>query len=84
MITVYSGSIITCNGTITGAGFETPEEVLYLGKKLLYISIKGQCEQKCNGAALNDFKVPVIKAISPNFYQTVINRLHSQSRNRLS
>ncbi|HEX5152660.1 MAG TPA: glycosyltransferase family protein [Parafilimonas sp.] len=67
----FNESIINCNGAITGAGFETPAEVLYLGKKLLCIPIKGQYEQKCNAAALRDFNVPVLEDINSNFHQTI-------------
>lgn len=71
----FNESIITCNGVITGAGFETPAEILYLGKKLLCIPIKGQYEQKCNAAALKDFNVPVIDDVDNNFAATIINWL---------
>ena len=71
----FNQSIVNCTGTITGAGFETPAEILHLGKKLLCIPVKGQYEQKCNAAALKDFNVPVIEAIDTNFSQAVINWL---------
>ena len=71
----FNESIINCHGAVTGAGFETPAEVLYLGKKLLCIPIKGQYEQKCNAAALRDFNVPVMEDIKPDFYQAIIDWL---------
>ena len=71
----FNESIINCNGVITGAGFETPAEILYLGKKLLCIPIKGQYEQKCNAAALKDFNVPVIDDVDNNFTTTITNWL---------
>jgi len=48
----FNDSMIHCHGLVTGGGFETPAEALYLGKKLLVIPIKGQYEQQCNAAAL--------------------------------
>ncbi|MFX6743247.1 glycosyltransferase family protein, partial [Acinetobacter baumannii] len=47
----FNKSMINCTGIITGAGFETPAEALYLGKKLLCLPIRGQYEQLCNAAA---------------------------------
>jgi uncharacterized protein (TIGR00661 family) len=63
----FNESIINCNGVITGAGFETPAEILYLQKKLMCIPIKGQYEQKCNAEALKDFNVTVTDGIDKNF-----------------
>jgi uncharacterized protein (TIGR00661 family) len=48
----FTDSMIYCNGLVTGGGFETPAEALYLGKKLLTIPIDGQYEQQCNAQAL--------------------------------
>ncbi|MEZ4828594.1 MAG: glycosyltransferase family protein [Bacteroidia bacterium] len=56
-------SLITCEGILTGAGFETPAEALFLGKKLFCIPIKGQYEQQCNAAALKQMGVPVVHKI---------------------
>src|SRR5207244_668272 len=55
----FNKSLISCKAIITGAGFETPAEALYLGKKLLVIPIRGQYEQFCNAAALQKMGVPV-------------------------
>ena len=51
----------TCKGILCGAGFETPAEALFLGKKLLVIPMKNQYEQHCNAAALKKMGVPVLK-----------------------
>jgi uncharacterized protein (TIGR00661 family) len=48
-------------GVICGAGFETPSEALYLGKKLLVIPMKGQFEQQCNAYALEKMGVTILK-----------------------
>jgi uncharacterized protein (TIGR00661 family) len=43
--------LINCSGVITGGGFETVAEALYLNKRVLTIPIKGQYEQECNSTA---------------------------------
>ena len=63
----FNKSLITCKAIITGAGFETPAEALYLGKKLLVIPIRGQYEQDCNGAALQKMGVPVVPSLNADF-----------------
>ncbi|BAV09848.1 conserved hypothetical protein [Filimonas lacunae] len=63
----FSESMINSYGVITGAGFETPAEALYLQKKLLCLPIKGQYEQLCNAAALEKFNVPVVESIDNAF-----------------
>ena len=67
----FTQSMIHCSGVITGAGFETPAEALYLEKKLLCLPIKGQYEQLCNAAALKEFGVPIIDTINDQFAWTV-------------
>jgi uncharacterized protein (TIGR00661 family) len=63
----FNKSLITCRGIITNAGFETPAEALYLGKKLLAVPIKGQYEQLCNAAALEKMGVDCLHTIDQNF-----------------
>lgn len=50
-----------CEGVLCGAGFETPAEALYLGKKLAVIPMKNQFEQSCNAHALQDLGIPVFE-----------------------
>ncbi|HSK14076.1 MAG TPA: glycosyltransferase family protein [Phnomibacter sp.] len=57
---LFNESLITCHGMITGGGFETPAEALYLGKRLMCIPIRGQYEQLCNVAALAQMGVTVL------------------------
>jgi uncharacterized protein (TIGR00661 family) len=64
----FTKSMIESAGVITGAGFETPAEALYLGKKLICLPIRGQYEQLCNAAALEQLGVPVVKKIHPTFF----------------
>ena len=60
--------MIESAGVITGAGFETPAEALYLGKKLLCLPIRGQYEQLCNAAALKELGVPVVDKMHATFF----------------
>jgi uncharacterized protein (TIGR00661 family) len=71
----FTESLTNCEGIITGAGFETPAEALYLGKKLLCLPIKGQYEQLCNAAALKNFGVPVIDSLNDSFTVQIIDWL---------
>ncbi|MFT4202986.1 MAG: glycosyltransferase family protein [Chitinophagaceae bacterium] len=60
----FTQSMLSSRGVLTGAGFETPAEVLYLGKKLICLPIKSQYEQHCNAVALQSFDVPILKSLS--------------------
>jgi uncharacterized protein (TIGR00661 family) len=79
----FNESMINCSGIITGAGFETPAEALYLGKKLLCLPIKGQYEQMCNAEALKNFDVPVIGGIDEKFSTHVNSWLQNGSPYKL-
>lgn len=56
-------SMTSSAGVLTGAGFETPAEVLHLNKKLMVVPMKNQYEQHCNAAALKKLGVPVLKKV---------------------
>jgi uncharacterized protein (TIGR00661 family) len=58
---LFNQSLLHCHGIITGGGFETPAEALYLKKKLMCIPIRGQYEQECNAAALQQEGVTVLE-----------------------
>jgi uncharacterized protein (TIGR00661 family) len=58
-------SLASSAGVLCGAGFETPAEALFLGKKLLVVPMKNQYEQQCNAAALKTMGVPVISSLKP-------------------
>jgi len=58
---LFNESLINCHGIITGGGFETPAEALFLGKKLMCIPIRGQYEQLCNAAALENMGVTILE-----------------------
>ncbi len=56
-------SMVSSLGVLCGAGFETPAEALFLGKKLLVVPMKRQYEQHYNAAALKNLGVDVIKSV---------------------
>lgn len=64
---LFNETLITCSGIITGAGFETPAEALKLKKKLMVIPIKGQYEQQCNAAALEQLGVKLLDRLDDDF-----------------
>lgn len=69
----FNQSLIECAGIITGAGFETPAEALYLKKKIIAMPIKGQYEQQCNAAALKKIGVKTLDKLDENFHSTFLN-----------
>ncbi|MFC6996615.1 glycosyltransferase family protein [Rufibacter roseus] len=64
-------SIASSAGVICAAGFGTPSEALFLGKKLLVIPMKNQYEQTCNAAALKYLGVTVIKSLKSKHFPTI-------------
>lgn len=64
---LFNKSLLNCHGLITGGGFETPAEALYLGKKLISIPIKKHYEQQCNAAALKKLGVIVLNEVDDTF-----------------
>lgn len=64
-------SMESCTGILCGAGFETPAEALFLGKKLMVIPMKSQYEQQCNAAALKEMGIPVINSLKKKHYQSI-------------
>ncbi len=63
----FNQSMINCHGLITGGGFETPAEALYLKKKLIAIPIRGQYEQQCNAAALRGLSATICDSLEDDF-----------------
>jgi uncharacterized protein (TIGR00661 family) len=70
---MFDDSLIRSHGVITGAGFETPAEALYLGKQLMVLPMHGQYEQACNAAALHEFAVSVVSTID-DYFPVYFNR----------
>lgn len=67
----FLNSIESAKGVLTGAGFETCAEAMYLGKKLLAVPIRNQYEQYCNAAALSELGVVTVNQIDPTFTNIV-------------
>ncbi len=59
----FEASMTSATGVLCGAGFETPAEAMFLGKKLLVVPMKSQYEQHYNAAALKIMGVPVLKNV---------------------
>lgn len=72
-------SMASSEGVLCGAGFETPAEALYLGKKLLVIPMKNQYEQHLNAASLENLGVPVIKSLKKKYEYAIELWLNDQN-----
>ena len=64
----FTKSMIRSHAVITGGGFETPAEAMYMNKKVLSIPIAKHYEQLSNAAALNDLGVKVLLKIDQDFH----------------
>ncbi|MEM6524149.1 MAG: glycosyltransferase family protein [Bacteroidota bacterium] len=71
-------SITSCEGVLCGAGFETPSEALFLGKKVMVIPMKNQYEQHCNAMALANIGVPVFAELSKKYVPEIREVLDGQ------
>jgi uncharacterized protein (TIGR00661 family) len=60
----FTKSLVSGKGVLCNAGFETPAEALFLGKKLCVIPMKGQYEQHCNAAFLASMGVTCLSSFS--------------------
>lgn len=56
----FTKSFTSCKGILCTAGFETPAEALFMGKKLCVIPIKNQFEQVCNADFLEAMGILVL------------------------
>ena len=56
----FTKSFTSCKGILCTAGFETPAEALFMGKKLCVIPMKNQFEQACNAAFLESMGIVVL------------------------
>ncbi len=73
-------SMATSTGILCGAGFETPAEALFLGKKLMVIPMKLQYEQQCNAAALKQMGIPVLKNLNKKNLPKIEKWLNDHTR----
>ncbi|AFD09280.1 glycosyltransferase family protein [Solitalea canadensis] len=69
----FNKSLASCEGLLTGGGFEGPAEALFLGKKVLSIPMTGQWEQQCNSEALRLMGIPVLYKLDADFVPSVRN-----------
>jgi len=72
----FNESLIYCLGLLTGGGFETPAEALYLNKKLMTIPIEGQYEQQCNAEALARYGVSKIAELNDKTKNIFLNWIY--------
>jgi uncharacterized protein (TIGR00661 family) len=71
----FNTSLASCEGLLTGGGFEGPAEALFLGKKVLMIPMRGQYEQQCNALSASRLGVAVIETINYDFVPRINNWL---------
>jgi uncharacterized protein (TIGR00661 family) len=75
----FCNSMINSRGVITHAGFETPAEAIYLGKKLICIPIKGQYEQYCNAESLKELNITILEKLSVEELDNLYKWYHYQN-----
>lgn len=73
----FTESFTGCEGILCGAGFETPAEALFMGKKLMVVPMKQQYEQHCNAAGAAELGVPVIKSLKKKHLEKISDWLYN-------
>ncbi|MGB6037050.1 MAG: glycosyltransferase family protein [Cryomorphaceae bacterium] len=68
---LFTRTLARCRGVISAAGFGLTSEVLFLGKKLMVIPMKGQYEQRCNAHALSQMGIPVVKSLKRKWHDAI-------------
>ncbi len=76
----FVSSMTTSKGVLCGAGFETPAEALFLGKKLMVVPMKSQLEQHYNAASLKLMGVPVLKKVKNSTLEKITEWIDSDVR----
>ena len=76
----FARSMASCEGVLCGAGFGTPSEALFLGKKLMVVPMKAQFEQQCNAESLKLMGVPVLKNLKKKRLHKIEAWLSSDQR----
>jgi uncharacterized protein (TIGR00661 family) len=76
-------SLSNCEGVLCGAGFETPAEALFLGKKLFVIPISGQYEQLCNAVALCEMGIPMALEFNSKIARSLAQWLNQEMPERI-
>ena len=76
----FNTSLASCEGLLTGGGFEGPAEALFLQKKVMMIPMRNQYEQLCNALAASKLGVPVITEIDGQFVTHINNWISSDRK----
>jgi len=76
----FATSMTSSQGVLCGAGFETPAEALYLGKKLMVVPMKSQLEQHYNAASLRKLGVPVMKRMRRKNLEKILDWIETDNR----
>lgn len=76
-------SLNNADGMLTGGGFESPAEAMFLGKKLFIVPMSNQFEQQCNAAALAEMGIPVLLKIGSDFASHLQSWLLNNKENQL-
>lgn len=76
---LFSESFQNCKLIITGGGFETPAEALYMRKRMICIPIKHHYEQLCNVAALKEKGAISIKTFDDNIISIIHHSLNTST-----
>jgi len=76
----FNDSLASCEGLLTGGGFEGPAEALFLQKKVLMIPMNNQYEQQCNALAASKLGVPVIHEIDDRFVYNLNNWINDNKK----
>jgi uncharacterized protein (TIGR00661 family) len=74
----FVSSLESCQGLLTGAGFEAPSEALFLGKMLMVVPMSMQYEQQCNANALRLMGVPVLPTMNDYAVEPLRRWLYEQ------
>jgi len=81
---VFIQSLNSCQGLLTSAGFESPAEALFLGKKLFVIPIQGQYEQACNAEALAQIGIPTSSFCDSNILNKLTDWINNEQKTTLN
>ena len=74
----FTISFTTCTGILCTAGFETPAEAIFMGKKLCVVPMKNQYEQTCNAAFLQSMGITVLNDLK-NDSEKIVGWLDQQN-----
>lgn len=75
---LFAHSFQHCRLILTGSGFETPAEAMYMRKRLICIPIKNHYEQLCNAAALAKMGVCIERKFDEQIVFSVARLLETE------